>query len=161
MYAMIFTDDGPDVMFYHPDTQVFEELMPNEFHRFEYLYYDWENIDSPHGSPFVPGPNPVGMNDAFMCFDSDFTDRGQQLSPVKKSSSGRVNKKRVRFSEDLEAIRIIPNRHELAQMAAENEDKDEDEIWFSPRPRMNRRKVATRAKARAETETEEDDLWLW
>lgn len=126
MYAMIFTDDGPDVIFYHPDTQVFEELMPNEFHRFEYLYYDWENIDSPHGSPFVPGPNPVGKNDAFMGFDSDFTDRGQQLSPVKKSSSGRVNKKRVRFSEDLEAIRIIPNRHELAQMAAENEDKDED-----------------------------------
>lgn len=40
--------------------------MPNEFHRFEYLYYDWENIDSPHGSLFVPGPSPVGKNDAFM-----------------------------------------------------------------------------------------------
>lgn len=119
---MVSTDDGPDVMFYHPDTQVFEELMPNEFHRFEYLYYDWENIDSPHGSLFVPGPSPVGKNDAFMGFDSDFTDRGQQLSPVKQSSSRPVNKKKktVRFSDDLEAIRIIPNRYELAQLAAKD-----------------------------------------
>lgn len=122
MYAMVSTNDGPDVMFYHPDTQVFEELMPNEFHRFEYLYYDWENIDSPHGSLFVPGPSPVGKNDAFMGFDSDFTDRGQQLSPVKQSSSRPVNKKKktVRFSDDLEAIRIIPNRYELAQLAAKD-----------------------------------------
>lgn len=119
---MVSTNDGPDVMFYHPDTQVFEELMPNEFHRFEYLYYDWENIDSPHGSLFVPGPSPVGKNDAFMGFDSDFTDRGQQLSPVKQSSSRPVNKKKktVRFSDDLEAIRIIPNRYELAQLAAKD-----------------------------------------
>lgn len=119
---MVSTDDGPDVMFYHPDTQVFEELMPNEFHRFEYLYYDWENIDSPLGSLFVPGPSPVGKNDAFMGFDSDFTDRGQQLSPVKQSSSRPVNKKKktVRFSDDLEAIRIIPNRYELAQLAAKD-----------------------------------------
>lgn len=119
---MVSTDDGPDVMFYHPDTQVFEELMPNEFHRFVYLYYDWENIDSPHGSLFVPGPSPVGKNDAFMGFDSDFTDRGQQLSPVKQSSSRPVNKKKktVRFSDDLEAIRIIPNRYELAQLAAKD-----------------------------------------
>lgn len=119
---MVSTDDGPDVMFYHPDTQVFEELMPNEFHRFEYLYYDWENIDSPHGSLFVPGPSPVGKNDAFMGFDSDFTDRGQQLSPVKQSSSRPVNKKKktVRFSDDLEAIRIIPNQYELAQLAAKD-----------------------------------------
>lgn len=119
---MVSTDDGPDVMFYHPDTQVFEELMPNEFHRFEYLYYDWENIDSPHGSLFVPGPSPVGKNDAFMGFDSDFTDRGQQLSPVKQSSSRPVNKKKktVQFSDDLEAIRIIPNQYELAQLAAKD-----------------------------------------
>lgn len=119
---MVSTDDGPDVMFYHFDTQVFEELMPNEFHRFEYLYYDWENIDSPHGSLLVPGPSPVGKNDAFMGFDSDFTDRGQQLSPVKQSSSRPVNKKKktVRFSDDLEAIRIIPNRYELAQLAAKD-----------------------------------------
>lgn len=122
MYAMVSTDDGLDVMFYHPDTQVFEELMPNEFHRFEYLYYDWENIDSPHGSLFVPGPSPVGKNDGFMGFDSDFTDRGLQLSPVKQSSSRPVNKKKktVRFSDDLEAIRIIPNRYELAQLAAKD-----------------------------------------
>lgn len=118
---MVSTDHGPDVMFYHPNTQVFEELYPNEFHRFEYLYYDWENLDSPQGRPFVPGPNPVGSYDVFVGFDSDWTDRGQQqISPVKQSSSGRVNKKKksVRFSEDLEDICIIPNRYELAQMAA-------------------------------------------
>jgi hypothetical protein len=80
---MVFTDDGLDVMFYHPSTQAFQELMPDEFHRFEYLYHDWENINSPHGSPFVPGPCPMGRDNPFLGFDGDFTGGGQQLSPVK------------------------------------------------------------------------------
>ena len=83
---MVFTDDGPDVMFYHPSTQAFQELMPDEFHRFEYLYHDWENIDSPHGSSFVPGPSLMGRDDPFLGSDGDLTDGGLQPSSVKQLS---------------------------------------------------------------------------
>ncbi|KAK1834403.1 hypothetical protein QBC39DRAFT_431810 [Podospora conica] len=148
VYALVSTDDGPDVMFFHPGTQAFQELMPDEFHRFEYLYPDWENVDSPQGTLDVLGPSPVGIDDPFLGFDGDFADGIQQLSPSRPS-----DKKTPTFDflpDELDSD-SSDNDEDAEEEESDDEDFDNSEIAWE-NTAFNRNELADEWEVESDTD---------